>query len=232
MHAYHFIKKRNQNQSVQSAASVCPSKINNFMKKEIFDHLSKDQKMAVIMPLMTLPEIEMHSDIYVDLLGSIVSQQLSVKAAATINGRFLDLFPKQQPWPELVLGLDTEILRGCGLSYQKAGYIKNIAQYWLDNQSDKKDWMAIAEDDIIAELTQIKGVGKWTVQMILMFRLNRLDVFPIDDLGIRQGMIKLYEVEETGKALVKRLTEIAEPWRPYRTIACRHIWKWKDTIVV
>ena len=202
------------------------------MKKEIFDHLAIDPNMAAIMPLITLPEIEMHSDIYVDLLGSIVSQQLSVKAAATINGRFLDLFPKQQPWPELVLGLDTEILRGCGLSYQKAGYIKNIAQYWLDNQSDKKDWMAIAEDDIIAELTQIKGVGKWTVQMILMFRLNRLDVFPIDDLGIRQGMIKLYEVEETGKALVKRLTEIAEPWRPYRTIACRHIWKWKDTIVV
>ena len=201
------------------------------MKKEIFDHLAQDPKMAVIMPLITLPEIETHSDIYVDLLGSIVSQQLSVKAAATINGRFLDLFPKQQPWPELVLGLDTEILRGCGLSYQKAGYIKNIAQYWLDNQSDKKDWMAIAEDEIIAELTQIKGIGKWTVQMILMFRLNRLDVFPIDDLGIRQGMIKLYEVEETGKALVKRLTEIAEPWRPYRTIACRHIWKWKDTIV-
>ena len=201
------------------------------MKKEIFDHLATDPNMAAIMPLITLPEIETHSDIYVDLLGSIVSQQLSVKAAATINGRFLDLFPKQQPWPELVLGLDTEILRGCGLSYQKAGYIKNIAQYWLDNQSDKKDWMAIAEDDIIAELTQIKGVGKWTVQMILMFRLNRLDVFPIDDLGIRQGMIKLYEVEETGKALVKRLTEIAEPWRPYRTIACRHIWKWKDTIV-
>ena len=201
------------------------------MKKEIFDHLATDPNMAAIMPLITLPEIEMHSDIYVDLLGSIVSQQLSVKAAATINGRFLNLFPKQQPGPELVLGLDTEILRGCGLSYQKAGYIKNIAQYWLDNQSDKKDWMAIAEDDIIAELTQIKGVGKWTVQMILMFRLNRLDVFPIDDLGIRQGMIKLYEVEETGKALVKRLTEIAEPWRPYRTIACRHIWKWKDTIV-
>ena len=201
------------------------------MKKEIFDHLATDPNMAAIMPLITLPEIETHSDIYVDLLGSIVSQQLSVKAAATINGRFLDLFPKQQPWPELVLGLDTEILRGCGLSYQKAGYIKNIAQYWLDNQSDKKDWMAIAEDEIIAELTQIKGVGKWTVQMILMFRLNRLDVFPIDDLGIRQGMIKLYEVEETGKALVKRLTEIAEPWRPYRTIACRHIWKWKDTIV-
>ena len=201
------------------------------MKKEIFDHLATDPNMAAIMPLITLPEIETHSDIYVDLLGSIVSQQLSVKAAATINGRFLDLFPKRQPFPELVLGLDTEILRGCGLSYQKAGYIKNIAQYWIDNQSDKKDWMAIAEDDIIAELTQIKGVGKWTVQMILMFRLNRLDVFPIDDLGIRQGMIKLYEVEETGKALVKRLTEIAEPWRPYRTIACRHIWKWKDTIV-
>ena len=86
----------------------------------------------------------------------------------------------------------------------------------------------MSDDDIIHELTQIKGVGKWTVQMILMFRLNRLDVFPIDDLGIRQGMVKMYELEETGKDLIKKLHEIAENWRPYRTIACRYVWKYKD----
>ena len=201
------------------------------MKQEIFHHLSSDPRLADVLPLITLPEIETHNDIYGDLLGSIVSQQLSVKAAATIESRFLDLFPDRNPLPERVLAMDAEILRGCGLSYQKANYIRNIATYWIENQADKKDWMQTSDDDIISELTKIKGVGKWTVQMILMFRLNRLDIFPIDDLGIRQGMVKLYSVEETGKELIKRLHEIAEPWRPYRTIACRHIWKWKDVIL-
>ena len=201
------------------------------MKQEIFHHLSSDPRLADVLPLITLPEIETHNDIYGDLLGSIVSQQLSVKAAATIESRFLDLFPDRNPLPERVLAMDVEVLRGCGLSYQKANYIRNIATYWIENQADKKDWMQTSDDDIISELTKIKGVGKWTVQMILMFRLNRLDIFPIDDLGIRQGMVKLYSVEETGKELIKRLHEIAEPWRPYRTIACRHIWKWKDVIL-
>ena len=199
------------------------------MQTQIFDHLSRDPRMATIMPLITLPIIETHNDIYADLLGSIISQQLSVKAAATIESRFLDLFPNRNPSPEYVITLSPEILRGVGLSGQKASYIRNIAAYWIEKQANIKDWMAMSDDDIIAELTQIKGVGKWTVQMILMFRLNRLDIFPIDDLGIRQGMIKLYGIEETGRELIKRLHEIAEPWRPYRSIACRHIWKWKDT---
>ena len=201
------------------------------MQTQIFDHLSRDPRMATIMPLITLPIIETHNDIYADLLGSIISQQLSVKAAATIESRFLDLFPNRNPSPEYVITLSPEILRGVGLSGQKASYIRNIAAYWIEKQANIKDWMAMSDDDIIAELTQIKGVGKWTVQMILMFRLNRLDIFPIDDLGIRQGMIKLYGIEETGRELIKRLHEIAEPWRPYRSIACRHIWKWKDTPV-
>jgi DNA-3-methyladenine glycosylase II len=198
------------------------------MNKDIIKHLSKDPKLEAIMPHINLPIVEVHNDIYNDLLDSIVSQQLSVKAAGTIFSRFLDLFPDRKPLPQLVLEKDVEILRGCGLSYQKANYIKNIAAYWLDNKADTKNWQAISDDDIINELTQIKGVGKWTVQMMLMFRLNRLDVFPVDDLGIRQGMVKLYNIEETGKELIKKMHEIAEPWKPYRGAACRYIWKWKD----
>lgn len=200
------------------------------MASEIIQHLSKDPRLAAIIPHISLPEINVNNDIYHDLLESIVSQQLSVKAATTIFNRFLDLFPNRQAHPEYIVATDTEILRGVGLSYQKAGYIKNIAQYWISNQEDLKDWVNMSDDDIIKELTQIKGVGKWTVQMILMFRLNRLDVFPIDDLGIRQGMIKIYELEETGKELIKKLHDIAEPWRPYRTIACRYVWKYKDAL--
>jgi DNA-3-methyladenine glycosylase II len=198
------------------------------MKNDILSHLSRDPKMAAIIPQIELPEIEVHSDICLDLISSIVSQQLSVKAADTIFNRFLDLFENRYPTQQQILDKDPEILRGCGLSYQKANYIKNIATYWIDNKDTMSDWLALSEDAIISELTQIKGVGKWTVQMILMFRLNRLDVFPIDDLGIRQGMIKIYDVQETGKDLIKKLHELAEPWRPYRSIACRYVWKWKD----
>lgn len=199
------------------------------MSDQSIQHLSKDPLLAAIMPLIELPPIDVNNDIYHDLLESIVSQQLSVKAATTIFNRFLDLFPKRKAYPEYVVATEIEILRGVGLSYQKAGYIKNIASYWIDNQENSKDWMNMDDDDIIRELTQIKGVGKWTVQMILMFRLNRPDVFPVDDLGIRQGMIKLYGIEETGKDLINKMLEIAEPWRPYRAIACRYIWKYKDT---
>jgi DNA-3-methyladenine glycosylase II len=198
------------------------------MKNDILSHLSLDPKMAAIIPQIELPDVEVHSDIYLDLISSIVSQQLSVKAADTIFNRFLDLFENRYPTPHQILDKDPEILRGCGLSYQKANYIKNIAAYWIENKDTMHDWLAHSDDAIISELTQIKGVGKWTVQMILMFRLNRLDVFPIDDLGIRQGMIKIYGVEETGKDLIKKLHELAEPWRPYRSIACRYVWKWKD----
>jgi DNA-3-methyladenine glycosylase II len=198
------------------------------MKKDIIKHLSRDPKLAAIIPKIEIPDVDTHNDIYLDLLDSIVSQQLSVKAAGTIFQRFLEIYDDLNPTPHKILDTDVEILRGCGLSYQKAGYIQNIAAYWIDNQCTKKDWLTRTDDDIISELTTIKGVGKWTVQMILMFRLNRPDVFPIDDLGIRQGMMKLYGVESKGKELVKDLTDIAEAWKPYRTLACRYIWRFKD----
>lgn len=201
------------------------------MTNHITEHLAtRDPKLAAVMPRITLPTIEPHNDIYLDLLDSIVSQQLSVKAAGTIFKRFLELFDDLNPTPRKILDLDFDVLKSCGLSGQKTQYIRNIAAYWIENQALTRDWLAMSDNDIIAELTTIKGVGKWTVQMILMFRLERHDVFPIDDLGIRQGMVKLYGVETTGKELIRQLTDIAENWRPYRSVACRYIWRFKDTI--
>ena len=197
---------------------------------KIIEHLSKDKKLAEIMPLIVLSEIDTHNDIYLDLLDSIVSQQLSVKVATVIFNRFLNLFDDLSPTPQKILDIDIEAMRGCGLSYQKAGYIKNIAQYWIDHHELNRDWLSMNDEEIIKELSSIKGVGKWTVQMILMFRLNRLDVFPIDDLGIRQGMTHLYKIESTGKEAMREMTEIAENWKPYRSTACRYVWRWKDTI--
>lgn len=88
----------------------------------------------------------------------------------------------------------------------------------------------MSDEEIIEFLSQIKGVGKWTVQMLLMFTLGRPDVFPVDDLGIQQAMIRLYQLNETGKDLKKKMQEIAEPWQPFRTVACRYLWRWKDTV--
>lgn len=194
----------------------------------IKEHLKEqDSKLAYLIDNITLPQLN-NIDVYLTLMDSIVSQQLSVKAATTIFERFLTLFPNRYPAPEWVLALEQEQLRAVGLSYQKASYIQNTAQFFLDNNLVEKDWTIHQDDEIIELLTSIKGVGKWTVQMILMFTLQREDVLPVDDLGIQQGMSRLYELDNKAKGFKKEMERIAEPWRPYRSIASRYIWRWKD----
>ncbi len=193
-------------------------------------HLQQtDVRLAEVIAQITLTDLDIQNDIYHTLLDSIVSQQLSVKAATTIYNRFLTLFPNGNAAPEWILQCDTEQLRGVGLSGQKVNYMRNVATFWQENQLDERDWLTTSDDDLINELTQIKGVGKWTVQMILMFKLGRLDVFPTDDLGIRQGMMHLYDLHHLkGKALLEKMHELAAPWQPYRSVACRYLWRFKD----
>ena len=197
--------------------------------QEIIQHLSKDKKLKHVIAATELYEWTGGGSVYADLLGSIISQQISVRAAATIQERFLNLFDDGYPHVEQVLDFDEEKLRSVGLSRQKANYIRNIAEFFKQENLLDYEWSQHEDEEIIKLLTQIKGVGQWTVEMILMFTLNRPDILPLDDLGIRNSMIKLYEVEETGRALKPRLVEIAEVWRPYRTYACRYLWKWKDS---
>jgi DNA-3-methyladenine glycosylase II len=187
----------------------------------------KDAKLSDLIDNILLPPLN-QTDVYLSLIDSIVSQQLSVKAASTIFERFLTLFPNRYPAPEWVLALEHEQLRGVGLSSQKAKYIQNTAQFFLDNELIEKDWHKHSDEEIIAQLTSIKGVGKWTVQMILMFTLQREDILPVDDLGIQQGMTRLYNLDSASKGLKKEMENIAESWRPYRSIASRYIWRWKD----
>lgn len=182
---------------------------------------------------MKLEALSPDRTVYTSLIGSIVSQQLSVKAASTIHGRFLDLFKDQHPEPKQIIKMDIETLRSVGLSRQKASYIQHVADFFITEKLMDKEWSKIPDDDIVTYLTQIKGVGKWTVQMILMFTLNRPDVFPIDDLGIQNAMIRLYKLEgkysrerTDQKALREELHLISENWSPYRTIACRYLWKY------
>jgi DNA-3-methyladenine glycosylase II len=199
--------------------------------EEIKEYLKeKDPKLGNLIDAVTLPALQ-SDDVYSSLIQSIVSQQLSVKAADTIHKRFLDLFPSKYPYPEFVAALDLEEMRGVGLSYQKANYIKNTANFWEEKGLLNQDWAVLGDDEIIKLLSEIKGVGKWTVQMILMFTLQRQDVLPIDDLGIQQGMYMLYDLDkENIKNLKKQMEATAEAWRPYRSIVSRYIWRYKDTV--
>ncbi len=199
------------------------------MQTAIAQHLSKDPVLKNLVDKIPFRELSVNSQgVYLDLLGSIISQQLSAKVAAVIERRFLALFPDGQPHPELLLAKDIETLRTAGLSRQKAAYLQNVADFFQKENLLDKDWSGMDNDEIIRYLTQIKGVGKWTVEMILMFSLNRPDVLPLDDLGIRMAIAGLYNLTETGKAMHQKMAETAACWQPYRSYACLYLWRHKD----
>lgn len=195
---------------------------------DAISHLRKDPALQGILDKVVVPDFTPSGKVYYDLLDSIVSQQLSTKVATVIFNRFLALFPDGYPHPEQLIGIEFDRLRGVGLSNQKASYLQNVARFSLENDLENHAWHTLSDAEVIAFLTKIKGVGQWTVEMILMFTMGRPDVFPIDDLGIQQAMTRLYKLEESGKNLKKRMLELAQPWQPYRTVASRFLWRWKD----
>jgi DNA-3-methyladenine glycosylase II len=195
--------------------------------KAVLKHLSLDQALAQVLETTPLRLPKTNDDVYLTLLRSIVEQQLSTKAAATIWGRFLERF-KTYPHPEMVIAAEVEVLRACGLSYQKAGYLKNIAQFALEQDLSKAYIDGLNDQEALTHLTAIKGVGRWTAEMILMFSLGRPDVFPVDDLIIRNAMIRIYGVTSERKQLHLDLESIAEAWSPYRSYACLVLWDWYE----
>lgn len=206
--------------------------MNTNISTEIISHLKKDKKLK---PIIENCIIEDHKEpilVFDDLIRSIVSQQLSTSAAKTIYDRFLLLFENVASVRTDLLSKSVEDLRSVGLSYQKANYVRNVAEHFQDNNLHEVEWSNLSDEDIIQELTKIKGVGKWTVEMILIFSLQRPDVFPIDDLVVRNNMIRLYDVTGTTKEVYQKLTAIAEAWRPYRSYASRYLWAAKDSNVL
>ncbi|QIX60465.1 DNA-3-methyladenine glycosylase 2 family protein [Hymenobacter sp. BT18] len=170
-----------------------------------------------------------HEDLYLALLKAIVSQQISTKAAAAIWRKVQALFPPDgYPEPAAVLALSDEDLRAAGISRQKAGYLRAIADYAQRGQLDHTHLSQLDAEAFTLHLTQIKGVGRWTAQMLQMFALDQPDVFPEGDLGIQNAMRRHYKLEETGRALLRRMTEIAEAWRPHRTLASKYLWQSLD----
>ncbi len=203
------------------------------------DHLRQDPVLAKLIDITEFPkpayshdDIPEHNRLFVTLLDSIVGQQISVKAADAIFRRFRMLFSQTAeaegyPTPTQLAETTVEELRAVGLSSQKVKYMHSVAEFALTNSLDFNYVQSLDDEAIIQYLTPIKGVGRWTVEMVMMFVLDRPDVFPVDDLVIRQKMVRAYELTETGKPLVRRLHDIAQPWQPHRTLACRYLWRWK-----
>ncbi|PVY42388.1 DNA-3-methyladenine glycosylase family protein [Pontibacter virosus] len=200
----------------------------DYMTSEVMAVLSSDPVLAGIIRNGKPLESSRSEDIYFKMLSAIVSQQLSTKAAATIFARFKGLFPDSYPHPHLVLETPDETLRSAGLSFQKIGYVRNVAAFAQGGNLEHSVIDVMEDEALIQHLTQIKGVGRWTVEMLLMFALERSDVLPVDDLGIQNAMKRHYGLEENGRALKARMLDIAENWRPYRTVACKYLWQSLD----
>lgn len=196
---------------------------------EYMSHLQKDKKLASILTQEPFV-LKRKKNLPIRLMASIMSQQLSTKVAAVIYKRFLALYDGKEPKVDAVLATPNEAFRAIGLSNAKVGYIKNVAQFCIEHGITDRKLAAMSNESIIELLVQIKGVGKWTVEMLLMFGLGREDVFAVDDLGIQQAMCRLYKIDATHKKTMQQMMlQRAQKWTPYQTYACLHLWNWKDS---
>lgn len=196
----------------------------------ILQQLQQDSRLGVVIARLSLPELPPPQNVFNSLLRSILGQQLSVRAAETIHQRFLNFFAGNTPTPHQLLVHQPETLRQLGLSRQKSQYLLNVADFFQSQQLLQQDWSLLSDSEIIDLLTQIKGVGKWTVEMVLIFTLHRPDVLPVDDLGIQQAFAKIYglQLQQPKRTLYQEMQDIAAAWAPYRTYASRYLWQYKD----
>jgi DNA-3-methyladenine glycosylase II len=165
-------------------------------------------------------------DAYGTLIRSITGQQLSTKAAATIYGRLTELYDGRTPTPEEIIATDPQQLRAIGLSNAKAAYLRDLAEHIVDGELPVGELAELPDERVYEMLIAVKGLGRWTVDMFLMFHLGRPDILPVGDLGIRKAIQVHYGLEELPKAA--EMEQIAEPWRPYRTLACLYLWESLD----
>jgi DNA-3-methyladenine glycosylase II len=192
-------------------------------------YLTKDKVLRNVLAEQDPVELRQRKNIPLRLCASIMSQQLSTKVAAILFKRFLELYSGKEPTPQQIATTPYEVLKGIGLSNAKTTYVLNVAQFAIDNKLTDARLKKMSDEEIIQLLTQIKGVGRWTVEMLLMFTLGREDVFAVDDYGIQVAMKKLYKLDDSNKREFKQqMQTIAAKWSPYRTYACLHLWQWKD----
>ncbi|MEO6314928.1 MAG: DNA-3-methyladenine glycosylase 2 family protein [Chitinophagaceae bacterium] len=195
---------------------------------QYIEQLAKDKKFKQLLEGKDPFALKQRKKVYLHLCASIMGQQLSVKVAAVIWKRFLALYDKQ-PTPTQIVETDFATLRAIGLSNAKVNYVQNVARFAIEKGMEWKQLQKMSNEEITEYLVQIKGVGRWTTEMLLMFSLGREDVFAVDDLGIQQAMTKLYKLDNSNKKQLREdMLRISKKWIPYRTYACLHLWNWKD----
>jgi DNA-3-methyladenine glycosylase II len=192
-------------------------------------HLIKgDQKLAPVIRSSGPCRLKPHKDHYGELVGSIVGQQLSAVAAGTIWRRLLGLFDGKMPAPDQLIKIDDQKLRDVGLSWNKVRYVKDLAQHILDGRLDLDHIATMPNEQLIEQLTAVKGLGEWSAHMFMMFGLGRLDILPTGDLGIRKAMMQLYGLKKLPDAA--RMITIANKngWHPYESVASWYLWQSLD----
>lgn len=200
-------------------------------------HLAKnDSRLAAVIAISPACTISPHSNYYQELVESIISQQLSVKAARSILNKFLRLFGEEPgvrrlakfPSAEQILEKSVEELRAVGLSNAKAAYVRDLAQHVLDKKLKLETLNTLSNDEIVRELTAVKGIGEWTSHMFLMFAMGRLDILAVGDLGIKNGIRALYGLDHLPKPQEVQELALKNTWHPYESVACWYIWQSLD----
>jgi len=198
------------------------------LKKAVLHLLSHDVILAEVITLYGNCTLKPHTQYYQELVESIISQQLSVKAAASITKRFVELFGGTFPLPEVILAKSIEELRTAGLSQAKASYIQDLAWHVSNDKLNFARFQTLSNEEIISELTAVKGIGEWTAQMFLIFSMGRLDVLPVGDLGIKNGIMRLYNLKKLPTPAEVSEIAASNSWHPYESVASWYIWKSLD----
>lgn len=198
------------------------------MDKALAHLRSNDPVLDGLIQTYPMPSFIPHANYYQELVDSIISQQLSVKAAQAIETRFKALYENEFPTPEQILATDVETLRGVGFSRPKARYVQDLAQKIIDGEVTFDDLDSKTNDAIVQELTAVKGIGEWTVHMFLMFCMARLNILPVGDLGIRNGVTALYELDHHASPDDVRLIAEKNNWHPYQSVASWYVWQSLD----
>jgi DNA-3-methyladenine glycosylase II len=187
--------------------------------------LEKDKKLKKALEFeITLPTRT--KNITMSLVWSIMSQQLSIQVAKVMHARFIELFDGRFPSPEEILEVPVETIKAIGISQSKANYIHNVAEFISSRKITIARLNKMSDEEVIELLTEIKGVGRWTVEMLLIFGLGREDVFAIDDLGIQKGMIEIFKLHNLSKKELRiKIMKLSERWSPYRSYVCLYLWK-------
>jgi DNA-3-methyladenine glycosylase II len=203
------------------------------MTSEIYQkarrHLSRrDPRLKQLISTIGPCTLQCNPDGFVSLVRSIVSQQISTKAARAIAGRLQEALGRSGITPRGILRLSDEAMRAVGLSASKVKSIRDLAEKVRSKELPLSALHAMEDEEVIAKLIPVRGIGRWTAEMYLIFSLGRLDVLPVDDLGLRAGVQRLYELEEL--PIKKHISDLAEPWRPYRSIATWYFWRSLGTV--